>query len=304
MKKLAKNLKNPLVSVVMPVYNAGPFLVEAIESILGQTYKNFEFIIVDDGSTDNSWEIIKNYAKKDKRIRAFQIPKNSGVSNAANLGTSKAKGWFIARMDADDVSLPYRLEKQVEFLKKNPQVVAVGGQCLVINKEGNLAGNKTFPIEPEKLKEMIFWAIPIQQPTLMVNRSLLPKDFGWYSPTCTSGEEVDLLFRLMKYGQIVNLKDRLLFYRYRKDSLSHQNFKKTFWLTLKSRVGAIRLGFLPTPKAILLNLAQIIGALLLPNKLLSTVWYFLRGIREVGELRRIEETWQIKSFGKLGVLGN
>ncbi len=120
MKNKNKN-QNPLVSVIMPVYNAGNFLMEAIESILNQTYQNFEFIIVDDASTDNSWKIIQKYAKKyPKKIKAFQLKKtlNRGGDACANFALKKAKGKYIARMDADDIAHPKRLEKEVDFLEK------------------------------------------------------------------------------------------------------------------------------------------------------------------------------------------
>ena len=272
--------KQPLVSVIMPVYNAGRFLAAAVESILQQTYPNFELIIVDDASTDNSWKIIQKYARKDRRIRAFRNRQNLGVSATANFAISKARGDFIARMDADDVAFPGRLEEQLGFLQKNPQVVAVGGQCLVIDEEDQIIGQKTFPLEDKKLREMIFWAVPLQQPTMMINRRLLPADFTWYEPQKTSAEEIDLLFRLMKHGQLANLADHVLYYRYRPDSLSHQNPKKTFWLTLKSRLQAIREGYRPSPKGVFLTLAQAFVVSILPNKAITTLWYLIRGIQK------------------------
>lgn len=278
MKDLKKGF--PLVSVIMPVYNAGNFLIEAIESILNQTFSDFEFIIVDDGSSDNSWEIIQEYADKDKRIKAFRNKRNLGVSPAANLALSKCQGKYIARMDADDISFSERLEKQVKYLSFHPQTIALGGQCVVIDQQGKIIGDKKFPTDANKLSEMIFFAVPIQQPSMIINRSLLPKNFKWYSPNHTSAEEIDLLFRLMKYGQIANLKDWLLFYRFREDSLSHINPKKTFWLTLKSRIKALKMGFNPSLKSLVLNLAQVVVISLLPKKTINVLWYFLRGINK------------------------
>lgn len=275
-----KSKNKPKISVIMPVYNAGKFLPESIESILGQTFNNFEFIIVDDASTDNSWEIIKEYANKDNRIKAFQNNKNLGVSKTTNIAISKTQAKYLARMDADDVSFPNRLEKQINYLKQNNKVVAIGGQCVVINDENEIIGQKIFPTEFKKLKKMIFEAVPIQQPSLMINTSLLPDNFQWYSPKCTSAEEIDVLFKLMEYGKLANLDDWTLYYRYRENSLSHVNPKKTFWLTLKSRFKAVKNGFIPTPKAVLMNLAQIIVISLLPNKLINKLWYLIRGINK------------------------
>lgn len=270
----------PLITVYMPVFNAAKFLDQSIQSILTQTFSDFEFIIVDDASTDNSWKIIKSYAKKDSRIIALKNHINLGVSLTSNIAISKARGKFLARMDADDISLPDRLKNQISYLKKQSQVVAVGGQCLIIDKDNQVVGSKNFPTKFKKLAKMIFWAIPIQQPSMMVNLSKLPKDFVWYSPNKSSAEEVDLMFRFMLYGQINNLSNYLLFYRHLDSSLSHQNPKNTFNLTIKSRLAAIKLGFRPTFSAIILNLCQITIISLLPNPLINQIWVLLRVINK------------------------
>ncbi len=264
----------------MPVFNASPYLDQAIESILNQTFSNFEFIIVDDASTDDSWKIIKSFAKKDSRIIAIKNQINLGVSLTSNIAISKARGKFLARMDADDISFANRLEKQIQFLKKNYQVVAVGGQCVVIDEFNNIIGNKNFPTQAEKLKDMIFWAIPMQQPSMMVNLSKLPKNFIWYKPIQSSAEEINLMFRFMLHGQIANLEDNLLFYRHLNGSLSHKNPKATFKLTIKSRFAALNLGFRPSLKAIALNLMQITVVSLIPNHLINEIWYRIRGIKK------------------------
>jgi hypothetical protein len=127
---------------------------------------------------------------------------------------------------------------------------------------------------------MIFWAIPMQQPSMMVNLQKLPKDFQWYSNHFSSAEEVDLMFKFLKFGQITNLPDYLLFYRHLDTSLSHKNPKLTFNLTLKSRIKAISLGFRPSAKAIILNLIQIIAINLLPTSTVFDLWYRFRGINQ------------------------
>lgn len=273
-------ISKPLVTIYMPVFNAAPFLDQSIRSILDQSLTNFEFIIVDDASTDNSWKIIKSYAKKDKRIIAIKNQINLGVSLTSNIAISKAKGKFLARMDADDISFTNRLEKQVKFLNKNNQIIAVGGQCIVIDEFNNIIGNKNFPIQPSKLKDMIFWAVPIQQPSMMINLTKLPKNFIWYTPNQSSAEEIDLMFRFMIYGQIANLKSNLLFYRHLNTSLSHKNPKATFKLTFKSRYHALNLGFKPSFKAIVLNLMQLIIIASIPNNLIYDIWYFIRGVKK------------------------
>jgi glycosyltransferase involved in cell wall biosynthesis len=264
----------------MPVYNTEKYLSQSIESILNQTFSDFEFIIVDDASTDNSWKIIKSYAKKDSRIIALKNHINLGVSLTSNIAISKARGKFLARMDADDISLSHRLEKQIKYFNTHPQTIAVGSQCFVINENNQIIGNKNFPTVFKQLVKMIFWAIPMQQPSMMVNLSKLPKDFIWYTPNQSSAEEVNLMFRFMLYGQINNLPDYLLFYRHLDSSLSHKNPKNTFYLTIKSRLEAIKLGFRPTFLAVILNICQIIVISLLPNYLINQIWSLLRGINK------------------------
>jgi len=273
-------IKKPLITVYMPVFNAAKFLDQSIGSILNQTFSDFEFIIVDDASTDNSWKIIKSYAKKDKRIVAIKNKINLGVSLTSNITISQAKGKFIARMDADDISTPDRLQKQIDYLKNNPKTIIVGGQCTIIDENNQIIGEKKFPITHKQINNMIFWAVPIQQGFMMINRSLLPKKFVWYSPSKFSAEEVDLYFNLSKFGNFANLSDNLYFYRQVSTGLSHQNPKKTFWITLKSRLNAINNGFYPTFSAILINILQLVVISILPNRFIMSLWHYIRGIKK------------------------
>src|SRR3989344_8117032 len=129
------NKSSPLVSVVMPVYNAQLYLSLAVKSILAQTYKNFEFIIVDDASTDSTPKILNDFNKIDKRIILLKDKTNLGVTKSLNIGVSKAKGKYIIRMDADDWSYPERFELQVELMEKNPSVIVSGSYIKVCNSK-------------------------------------------------------------------------------------------------------------------------------------------------------------------------
>ncbi|MEA2735824.1 MAG: hypothetical protein QOE14_2275, partial [Humisphaera sp.] len=125
----------PAVSVLMPVYNAARYLAEAVESILAQTFRDFEFVIVDDGSTDRSPAMLDEYAKRDSRIRIIRRP-NTGIVGALNDAIAESKAALIARMDADDVSLPDRLEKQVAYLRDHAECVALGSRVVGIDPYG------------------------------------------------------------------------------------------------------------------------------------------------------------------------
>lgn len=274
--------KKPLVSIVMPVYNAGSFLCQSLDSILKQSFKDWELICVNDASNDNSQIILNSYKKKDRRIKVFRIPINQGVSYAANAAISESKGQFIARMDADDIMYPGRLQKQLNFLHKNQDIVAIGGQCLLINKNGKTIGTKTFPREDEEIKKMIFYSIPVQQPSIMVNKKLLPYDFVWYKDNSDTAEEVDLLFRLFQIGRVANLKDFILKYRIHGKNTSLLNPKKTFNITYKTRLRAISLyGYKPTAKARLINNLEFIAVKLIPNQAVYPIYSILRGLKEI-----------------------
>jgi glycosyltransferase involved in cell wall biosynthesis len=128
--------RSPLISVCMPVYNAERYVSEAIESVLSQTFKDFEFLILDDGSTDGSLAILKGHAERDPRIRLTSRP-NKGLAPTLNELMDQARGEFVARMDADDVSLPERLERQADYLRKHPDCVIVGCHALVMDSDGD-----------------------------------------------------------------------------------------------------------------------------------------------------------------------
>src|SRR3989338_10709157 len=132
------------ISVIMSVYNGMPYLPEAVKSILNQTYKNFEFIIIDDASTDQSTKYLRFL--KDKRIKLIKNSKNLGLAASLNKALKFAKGEYIARMDADDISLPKRFEKQVKFFKKHPSVDICGTWVNLIDDVGKIIGEKKYPI--------------------------------------------------------------------------------------------------------------------------------------------------------------
>lgn len=297
-----KNKNNqPLISVIMPVYNAGNFLVEAIESILNQSYKNFEFIIVDDASIDNSWEILKFFKKKDKRIKIYKLKENVGVSQTMKFAIKKGRGKFLARMDADDISHPQRLEKELNYLLKTPETVAVGTQCYLIDKDGKTIGKKTFPTKFEDIYKYIFTFIPLQQPTLMINKTKLPKDFEYYYDSMDTAEEIELLFKLFQYGKVENLKENLHYYRLHDKNTSLKNLKKTFLLTIISRIKAIfKYGYKPTIVGIFSTFAQVFIILLLPSKLALKIYWLLRGFKN--KKIAFKKIFKVKPVKKVSLL--
>ncbi|HSW47700.1 MAG TPA: glycosyltransferase family 2 protein [Candidatus Saccharimonadales bacterium] len=269
--------KQPLVSVIMPVYNAEAYLAHAINSILSQTIQDIEFVIVDDASTDNSYKIAHDYALRDHRIKLYRNKKNSGVSKTAKIAIDHSTGQFIARMDADDIALPERFAKQVKYLKANPKTVAVGAQCLLIDKDGTIIGQKNFPTKFEDIYKYIFQFVPVQQPTLMINRKLLPEDFQFYRDGMNTAEEIELIFKLFMYGKVENLPDVLLMYRVHNGNTSFKNIKKTFFLTIISRIMAIfDYKYRPTVFGIIVTLLQVIMVLTLSSKMIFWLYSMTR----------------------------
>lgn len=273
--------KVPTISVYMPVYNCNGYLSYAIESILAQSFTDFEFIIIDDGSTDSSKKTISKYAKLDKRIRAFSNQTNQGVSYTANRAIGKCRGQFIARMDADDISFPERLARQLNFLKKHPDTVACGTQCLVIDEKNMITGEKTFPTKSKDLRKMAFFALPMQQPSVMVNRALLPKNFTWYFDKRSAGEDVGFIFRLLKYGEIGNLSEKLLCYRDTPNSLTKRRLRATSNSIIQGRLQAIHKGHRPSLLFYPYCLIQFLAIAILPPTVVLYCWSLIRGMRKV-----------------------
>lgn len=261
----------------MPVYNAGDFLVEAIESVKNQTYKNWELIVVNDGSIDNSWILLKKLAKKDKRIKIFNLKKNQGLGYTANFAIQKSKGKFLARFDADDLMPKNRLKLQVNYLLKNKSIVVVGGQCILITEKGKKLGNKLFPLKDLEIRKMAFITMSLQAGSMMINRANLPKDFEFYSTTHRYFEDHELLFKLLLLGKVANLPQTLLYYRQHSESSTKRvKIKKVFFSLLRLRIKAVLNGLTPDFKGVMINIAQLILVTLLPEKIIERFYFFLR----------------------------
>ena len=211
-------IDNPLVSVVMPVYNAQKYLNKAIDSILAQTYKDFEFIIINDGSTDNSLQIIKKYQKKDKRI-IVKNKKNKGIVAALNDGIKLSRGKYLARMDADDISLPSRFEVQVNFMEKNSKI-GVCGTWVEVFGEINKNYLLKFPINNELLKIRLLFSVPFAHPSIMMRRDLVVQYNLQYNKKYDAIEDYKFWLDISKYTKFASIPKVLLKYRFLKTSVS------------------------------------------------------------------------------------
>ncbi|MDO8639216.1 MAG: glycosyltransferase [Candidatus Daviesbacteria bacterium] len=233
-------MKNkPLVSVVMPVFNADRYIHKAIESILNQTLKNFEFIIINDASVDKTLQIIYEFKKKDKRIRLINNKKNLQMAQSLNLGVNEAKSGLIARMDQDDISLPDRLKIQYDFMQSNPSVAIVGNDIIIIDEDDKITGKRTYPTISNELKKILFRYSAFAHPTVMFRKSAF-KEVGGYNVEKYPCEDIDLWFRLGKKFEFASIPSFLFKYRVSLNSGSHQNLTKTEILGLKIKIQAIK----------------------------------------------------------------
>ncbi|MBT2724656.1 glycosyltransferase [Bacillus sp. ISL-46] len=218
-------------SVVMTVYNGEDYLAEAIESILNQTFKDFEFIIINDGSNDSTRSIIESY--NDDRIVAYHLDENKGQTYCLNYGIKNAKGDWIFRQDADDISLPTRFEKQIKYLSKNPQIVGVG--TLIDTIQGkNPVDNNTLQsmkwsnscVSREEIRKFRFVAPPIVHGTILFSKKAFYKA-GGYCELYKIGQDTDLWIKLMEIGDIDKVNKVLYKYRVYYDSLSRKDETET-----------------------------------------------------------------------------
>lgn len=206
-------MTNPIISVLMPVFNGEEFLSQAIESILSQSYGDFECIIIDDGSTDTTPEIIQQYVDLDLRIISLRQAENRGVAEALNVGLDLARGKFLARMDGEDLALPDRLMKQVAFLEEHPEIGLVGTQTVFIDEVGELVEQSEWikPLDHNNLVWQLLYETPICHPSIMARTKII-RDVGGYDSNFQN-EDMQLWTRLAFVTRMANLDEVLLQYR-------------------------------------------------------------------------------------------
>lgn len=204
------------VSVLMPVYNAGKYLSKAIDSILSQTCKDWELILVNDGSTDNSEDIIAGY--DDDRIYYIKNQENLGLIRTLNKGIDLCHGEYIARMDADDISLPDRLKKQIDFLDKHPEYIMCGTNAAVINNKEGITGKIYNLTENDYLQIHLLFSVPFIHPSMMIRKNILENNR--YDEKYKHVEDYELWHRVARLGKIANLKNELFEYRWHDSNVS------------------------------------------------------------------------------------
>lgn len=233
---------NPKISVLMPNYNAGKYIREAIESILKQTFTDFEFIVIDDCSTDNSWEIIEEYAKKDKRIVAMKNEKNMHIVYTRNRLLKEARWEYIAFLDSDDIAMNNRLEKQLNFIEKNKDIDLCGSNFLLIDWKWEKIWEKKFPETDKECKESIWYRNPFWQNTLLIKRECF-SNVWFYDDNYRNAEDLDMWIRMWVYYKFYNIQENLVKYRIFGENSILKSQKLMIKNTLKARKKAVKLGY-------------------------------------------------------------
>ena len=206
--------QNPKISVIMPVYNTAKYLIEAIDSILNQTFTDFKFIIIDDCSSDGSLEIIKSYS--DKRMIIIENEVNKGYVFGLNYAISIARGKYIARMDSDDISVKTRFSEQFNFLEKNPAIILCGTWFKYIGSNIEICP----PSEHADIKIFALEHCPFGHPTVMLKREFIEERALFYRHDFMPAEDYDLWVRILEEGQTANLPKILLLYRVHNSQIS------------------------------------------------------------------------------------
>ena len=212
---------NNKISVILPVYNSEEYVSESITSILNQTYKNFELIIIDDGSTDNSKVICKNFSKKDNRI-IFLDNNHIGLTRSLNKALEIARGHYIARQDADDVSLPNRFEKQIKWFLKDKKRVLCGTNCKILTQNNEYKNNRSLKFSNSGIKKKLKYSNCFVHSSIMFSNKSA-KIFKNYDENLEFAQDYDLWWKLSTLGKVGNLKEKLVILRNRKNSVSVKN---------------------------------------------------------------------------------
>jgi glycosyltransferase involved in cell wall biosynthesis len=220
----------------MSVFNGQSFLAEALESILGQTFRDLEFVVIDDGSIDRTAEILSRYASQDQRMRVYRH-ENRGRAESLNVGISLAQGKYIARMDADDVALPNRLQEQVDFMECHPEVGLLGGPIELIDRGGRVLGTITPPLNDSEIRSAMLRYNPFH-PTVLI-RTTVVLDAGGYRKLLMDADDYDTYLRISERSQLASLDEPIQQYRIHPNQVSVRNMRHQALCVLAARKAAL-----------------------------------------------------------------
>lgn len=228
---MKRKSNQPLVSVIIPVFNGTPYLLDAVKSTLKSTYKNIEIILVDDGSSDQSKLLCQKLADKYPKVRFYAFTKNQGQGEAINYALKKAKGKYICRLNQDDTMLPHRIATQVKYLAKHPKVVALGSSILLFDEQGH-SQLVNFLENDAEIKKVWHILSPFSDPSVMFNRQVALK-VGGHDQAFYPANDTHLWIRMGQVGQLANIRQPLVHVLYHSKCASVKRFKALTKVTWK-----------------------------------------------------------------------
>lgn len=271
-------MRKPRISVLMTVYNCQKYLKTSIDSILDQSFRDFEFIIVDDGSTDGSKKIIEDYKQKDTRIVALRNKHNIRTSRALNKGLSVAKGKYVVRMDADDWSYPDRFQKQYSYMQKHPKVGVSGGAIEICDEKLKVINKRKYPLSDKAARKTIFRYSPFAHPATIWNAKIMKK-VGGYNENIPLSQDYELYFRMGRLAKFGNLNSLILKLRTHNDSSSIIRGKFQEQYAIYSRIKAfLEYQYKMSFSDKLYTFVQMMSMVIIPPKIKFRLFNLLRRI--------------------------
>ncbi|MDD2270561.1 MAG: glycosyltransferase [Candidatus Dojkabacteria bacterium] len=220
--------RNPLVSVLVATYNSEKFIRETLDSLQKQSYKNLEILVCDDASSDGTVDIVKSFQEKDKRILLIQNQRNLGISLNMNNGIQKAQGKYVAILDADDWSYPYRIEDQVKVMEGDKEIILCSGYMHICDENLKVKNLREYPLHDKEIRKALVRYNPISHPASMWRTSELMKT-SLYNNRFPIARDYDLVVRISEFGKYQNIPKPLIKYRVRKDSETGKRVRQTQW---------------------------------------------------------------------------
>lgn len=258
-------MPNPIVSVLMPAYNVKDYIKDAITSILNQSLADLELLIVDDASTDGTYEVMREFSQQDSRIKIFRNNSKQGISKNRNFLIKQAQGEFIAWQDSDDIAEIDRLDAQVKFMRDNPEVGICGGNLIFFDKTNKEISLRKYNSLDKDLRSSIFKFSPVAQPAAMIRKEVFTK-VGFYKEDFRVAEDIEMSFRIGEFYKFGNLNKVVLRYRQRSDSSTFKRLKEMEKNTLKTRFKFINNSkYKFSFSDLLFNLVQLVTLYVFPS---------------------------------------
>ncbi len=266
----------PLVSVIMPVYNEERYIVEAVRSVLNQTYENLEVVILDDGSTDNTLSILQNFARNDSRIKLITNNSNKGVYFSRNRCIEVAMGFYITVMGGDDIAHPDKISSQVSFLQKHASIDLCINNLTTVDLKGNVIGSLQYPTTDFGIKKSVFRQNPFPD-VLLCKKSILDlEEFKYPIDKFSSSGDFYLWLKVGTKYTFGNVGKSLYAYRLLRDSVCHRDIRETEKNVFRIRYEALKMGYKPSVLDVFYNLLHFVSFLFLPSSFKFKLYYFLR----------------------------